>query len=100
MNLGPKRALGWLPVSLVPLALLGSGLGCELLVNVDRSLVDDGGAGDALVPATLDGYDCPICKDVSADADFDGDETFPEAEPADAPDEASGSEAGAEASRK
>lgn len=86
-------------VLFIPLALFGSGLGCELLVHFDRSL-DDGGTGDVLVPATLDGYDCPICKDVLADADFDGDETFPEAEPADAPDEASGSEAGAEGSRK
>jgi hypothetical protein len=73
----PRRALAWLPLLVVPLlALAASGLGCELLVNVDSMLVE--GGADVLVPMSLDGYDCPICKDVSPDAVFDGPD-FPEA---------------------
>jgi hypothetical protein len=90
MKIRRKRTAALLPVLLVPFGLLvGQGLGC-----------DDGGPGDVLVPATLDGYDCPICKDVSADADFDGDEAFPEAEVEDAPDETDAQDAGADASKK
>jgi hypothetical protein len=99
MKTRQKRTAAFLPMLLVPLGLLlGQGLACELLVNVDRSLVDDGGPGDVLVPATLDGYDCPICRDVSADANFDGDETFPEAEPEDSPAEAASPDANRDAS--
>jgi hypothetical protein len=72
-----RRALAWLPVLFVPAGVLvGSGLGCELLVDVDPMLVD-GSPDDVVVPATLDGYHCPICTDVSPEADFDGDDGFP-----------------------
>jgi hypothetical protein len=79
----PTRALAWLPLREVPLfALMCSGLvGCELLVNVDPMVVD-GSPDDVVIPKTLDGYDCPICKDVSPDAEFDG-PFFPEAGPED-----------------
>jgi hypothetical protein len=76
----PTRALAWLPVFLVPLvALTGSSLGCELLVDVDPMLVD-GSPDDVVIPMSLDGYACPICRDVSPEAEFDGDE-FPAPSP-------------------
>jgi len=86
-----------LPALLFPLlAFTGSGLGCELLVNVDPMLVD-GSPDDVVIPMTLDGYPCPICKDVSPTADLDGAEFFPEAEPEDAAPEASMHEGGHDA---
>ena len=78
----PKLALASLPILIVPLILLtASGLGCELLVNVDSMLVD-GSPTEVILPMMLDAYSCPICKDVSPDAEFDG-PFFPEAEPED-----------------
>ncbi len=92
----PMRAVAWLPVLFVPLvAFAGPGLGCELLVDVNPMLVD-GSPDDVIVPTTLDGYHCNICRDVSPEADFDGDETFPEAGPADSGAETSGHETGTE----
>jgi hypothetical protein len=94
----PKRAVSWLRVLFVPLvAAAGSDLGCELLVNVDSMLVD-GSPDDVVIPMTLDGYDCPICTDVSPDADFDGDEVFPETEPKDSTSETSPHDATSESS--
>jgi hypothetical protein len=97
----PKRALAWLPVLFAPIvAFTGSGLGCELLVDVDPMLVD-GSPDDVVIPMSLDGYACQICRDVSAEADFDGDE-FPPPSPAkDAAAEGSpGDAAGAESAAK
>jgi hypothetical protein len=82
MTSRPKQALAWLPVLLVPFVLvIGSGLGCELLVNPDTMLVD-GSPTEVIIPMMLDAYACSICKDVSPDAVFDG-PFFPEAEPED-----------------
>jgi hypothetical protein len=81
MNRRVKRALAWLPMLIAPVAILGPGLGCELIVNVDPMLADGSAEGAVIVPTTLDGYVCPICKDVSADADFDGDDGFPTSDP-------------------
>lgn len=75
--LSKRRALAGLPFLFVPVGVLvGSGLGCELLVDVDPMLVD-GSPDDIVTPSTLDGYHCPICTDVSPEADFDGDDGFP-----------------------
>lgn len=51
--------------------LAAASVGCELLVQLDRSAVDAG--GDA---------GCPICSDVGAE---DGDDSSADAPPADAP---------------
>jgi len=83
MRMQPRRAVAWLPALFLPLlAVAAPGLGCEFVVgDVDLMLVD-GSPDDVLMPMTLDGYACKICKDVSPDADFTGD-AFPEAEPSD-----------------
>jgi hypothetical protein len=99
MNTRQKRTRAWLPILFVPMiGFAAPGLGCELLVNVDRSLVD-GSPGDVLLPTTLDGYDCPICADVSADADLDG-ETSLEAGADDSPTDTSRDDTSVESSTK
>jgi hypothetical protein len=97
MSFRPRRALAWLPVLIVPIvALASSGLGCELLVNDLNTMLVDGSPDDVNVPVTLDGYHCNICRDVSPDADFDGDEAFPVPEPKDSTSETSAHDAASE----
>jgi hypothetical protein len=95
MRVSSKHVAAWLPVVIVPIAAVaGSGLGCELVVgNLDTMLVD-GSPDDVTTPMTLDGYSCKICKDVSPEADFDGDMFFPEAGPEDAPADAGSDSSG------
>ncbi len=99
IKLHPKRVIA-LPLLLLPLvALVGSGLGCELIVDVDPMLLD-GSPDDVSVPMTLDGYNCTICTDVSPDADFTGDESFRGREPKDAAAEGASRDSAAESSPK
>ena len=94
----PTRALAWLPVLLGPLtAMLASSAGCELVVDLDTMLVD-GSPSDVNLPTTLDGYVCPLCTDISPDADLDGDLFFPEGGAKDAAEGGPARDGGAESS--
>jgi hypothetical protein len=100
MSVRPMRMLAWLPALIVPVVAASSGLGCELLVNDLNTMLVDGSPDDVTVPVTLDGYHCNICKDVSPEADLDGDEFFPEAGSEDAAAETSTRDAASESSAK
>jgi hypothetical protein len=97
-----RNAVAWLCALVVPLlTLCASGLGCELVIgDLDTTLLD-GSPSDVVLPMTLDGYHCSICRDVSPEASFEGDMFFPEAGAEGGAGEGGGArDGGAEASRK
>lgn len=96
-----RTAAAWLPALVVPLvALSGSGLGCELVIGDLDTMLLDGSPNDVVLPMTLDGYPCGICRDVSPEASFEGDMFFPEGGAEGAAREGGARDGGGEASGK